>query len=494
MAGGRYPGPGCRAVADEPRADASMCRERCAHMTPDEIRMARPATLSSIPSSALALSRRQMMATGQWNAGQLMGRRWPIGCVALEITQRCNLDCTACYLSENSEAVHDLPLSEVFRRIDMVYQHYGPGTDVQVTGGDPTLRQHNELVQIVRRIRAKQMRPTLFTNGIRATRDLLRALADAGLIDVAFHVDMTQGRRGFDNEVALNALRQDYIERARGLGLSVFFNTTVFAGNLDQIPAVVRFFVRNAEAVSMASFQLQADTGRGVLGARPSCITIESVKQRIIAGAGAALSFETIQIGHADCNRCAMALVTNDKVYDMLDDRKLVTDITEVTAKVRFDRQNRPALLRTFAASLLAHPTVLARGLIWLISKIWLARADLAAARGKVSKLSFFVHNFMDACALERSRVDACTFVAMTAEGPISMCLHNAKRDAFILQPLRTSGATGEQLWNPLSGKFETAGAALAANTVHHSRKTAKGRLKRLGESRQSQSPSTELR
>ena len=31
---------------------------------------------------------------------QVLGRRSTVGCVALEITQRCNLDCTLCYLSE----------------------------------------------------------------------------------------------------------------------------------------------------------------------------------------------------------------------------------------------------------------------------------------------------------------------------------------------------------------------------------------------------------
>lgn len=46
------------------------------------------------------------------------------------------------------------------------------------------------------------------------------------------------------------------------------------------------------------------------------------------------------------------------------------------------------------------------------------------------------IHGFMDAGALERERIDACVFKTMTAEGPMSMCLHNAKRDSFILQPL----------------------------------------------------------
>jgi len=64
--------------------------------------------------------------------------------VAVEITQKCNLDCTLCYLSEHSQAVSDIPLEEVYRRLDDVLHHYGPGTHVQITGGDPTLRKHTD--------------------------------------------------------------------------------------------------------------------------------------------------------------------------------------------------------------------------------------------------------------------------------------------------------------------------------------------------------------
>jgi hypothetical protein len=184
---------------------------RC--MTLHEIRAAQPALRPADHLTGLIDARQRMIATGQWSASQFMGRRWPIGCVALEITQRCNLDCTACYLSEHSEAVKDVPIEEVFRRIDMIFDYYGLHTDVQVTGGDPTLRRRDELVAIVRRIHEKGMRPTLFTNGIRAKRDLLQELAVAGLVDVAFHVDMTQQRSGYGDEIALNALRQEYIDR-----------------------------------------------------------------------------------------------------------------------------------------------------------------------------------------------------------------------------------------------------------------------------------------
>src|SRR6266568_6929244 len=111
---------------------ALHCNER--YLPQSQIDAAKPRDPSC---SSLAEARRTMVATGQWSPAQFMGRRWPIGCVALEITQRCNLDCTACYLSERSEQVKDLPLEEVFRRIDMIFNHYGPNTNVQVTGGEP---------------------------------------------------------------------------------------------------------------------------------------------------------------------------------------------------------------------------------------------------------------------------------------------------------------------------------------------------------------------
>jgi sulfatase maturation enzyme AslB (radical SAM superfamily) len=178
------------------------------YMTQEEVGLAEPASRPNVCHDALSEARRRVIAAGQWSANQLLGRRWPIGCVALEITQRCNLDCAACYLSEHSETVKDTPIEELFRRIDLIFEHYGPYTNVQVTGGDPTLRKRDELVAIVRRISEKCMRPALFTNGIRAKRELLGELAMAGLVDVAFHVDMTQARKGYESEVALNALHR----------------------------------------------------------------------------------------------------------------------------------------------------------------------------------------------------------------------------------------------------------------------------------------------
>ena len=396
---------------------------------------------------ALGDLRARMQRTGQWQAHQMAGRRWPVACVSLEITQRCNLDCTLCYLSESAEAVRDFPLEEVYRRIELIVQHYGPGTDVQVSGGEPTLRRGDELVAIVRRLAERGLRPCLLTNGIKATRDLLVELAAAGLTDVAFHVDTTQERAAYATETELNSLRREYIDRARGLPISVFFNTTVHAGNLGDVPMLAAFFVANADVVRFASFQLQADTGRGVLGARADAISNDSIAQSLRTGAGVAMNFNVLAAGHHDCNRSAVLLVANGHAHDAFADAPFVQRFMRETAHLRIDRGTPWRALRSLLAAVWARPGLALAALRWAGAMAWRLRADLLAARGRVHKLSFFTHNFMDACQLDSERVEACVFMAMTQDGPLSMCAYNAQRDKFLLRPLQTSQGP----WQPLA-------------------------------------------
>ena len=451
-------------------------RRQSPYLSPEELWFSRPYRPSK-HSSPLELARQRMIATGQWNSAQAMGRRWPIGCVALEITQRCNLDCTLCYLSESAEVIKDIPLPEVYRRIDAIFEQYGADTDVQVTGGDPTLRRHGELVAIVRRIRDKRMRPSLFTNGIRATRQLLSVLADAGLVDVAFHVDMTQKRRGYNSEAELNALRRDYIERARGLELAVIFNTTVFAGNFQEIPAVAGFLAAHSDVVSFASFQLQADTGRGIERGRPSFITAQSVADAICRGIGAELSFGFPAGGHVRCNSYTMALICNGRAYDFYDDRAFWTRMLQATSGLGLERRDQRKALWTITAWALRHPWVIGPGLGWIARKAWRMRRDLLVARGRVTKISFFIHNFMDACRLERERIEACAFMVATAEGPLSMCLHNARRDNFLLKPIKTSAERGQVFWNPVTGRMQSTQCQADLPTVPLRKRRGRARL-----------------
>lgn len=421
-------------------------------------------------TTPLERARQRMQETEQWDPAQFVGRRVAIGCVALEITQRCNLDCTACYLSEHSEAVKDVPLEEVFHRIDMIHNAYGSDVDIQVTGGDPTLRKAEELVAIVQRISERGMRPALFTNGIRATRTLLTRLADVGLIDVAFHVDMTQERRGYRSESELNQLRLAYIERARGLPLAIYFNTTVFDGNIDQIPDVVAFFARHSDVVRLVSFQPVAMTGRGTLD-KYSSITTNAVIRQIERGVGTSVTFDTAHVGHARCNRYGMTFITNGRAYDALDNKVLYNALLSRTAKIRFDRRRPRHAISTFLKCLAMNPDVAARASWWFLRKLWRMKHDLIVARGHVNKLSFFIHNFMDACELDPERIKACVFMAATPDGPVSMCLFNAHRDASILKPVRLRKDDGEWFWNPLSGEVAKDKSTITASEIEKPRR-----------------------
>ncbi len=220
---------------------------------------------------------------------------------------------------------------------------------MQVSGGEPTLRPRAELVAIVRRLASVGLRPALLTNGIKATRDLLTELAAAGLTDVAFHVDTTQQRPGFHSEGDLNTLRREYIERARGLPISVFFNTTVHASNFDELAALAAFFVQHADVVRFASFQLQAETGRGVLGARTDVIGNDSVAKRLQQGAGTPLKFNVLAAGHHDCNRSAVLLVANGRAHDAFADAGFVQRFMRETAHLT--HRSRNALARIALAA-----------------------------------------------------------------------------------------------------------------------------------------------
>ncbi|MCM3876575.1 MAG: radical SAM protein [Thermoanaerobaculia bacterium] len=383
---------------------------------------------------------------------QAIGRRYTIGCVAVEITQRCNLDCTLCYLSESSEKVKDIPIALVMERLHRVRAHYGDGVSVQITGGDPTLRKRDELVAIVREAARLGLEPSLMTNGIKLTRDLARELKAAGLTDVAIHVDLTQERKGYATEESLNAIRTEYIERVRGLGLHVIFNTTVFDGNFAEIPALIRFFSKNADVVGLVSFQIQAATGRGVITEKTSDITLPSVRKRIEEACGISLGWDNIRVGHPDCNSVSYVLLAKDRFLDLNADPELFAAIIRETTDIRYGRVN--AFKTGFRVCLwaLARPAFLFLIVRRLVAFAARHAQAIWTGRREIRKLTLIIHNFMDAAELDPERIAACSFMVATDRGFVSMCAHNAAREYFIRKPLEVATAEGMKVWDPLTG------------------------------------------
>ena len=386
---------------------------------------------------------------------QWLGRRKAIGCVSLEVTQRCNLDCELCYLSEMSESTLDVPLEEIKRRVDEIAFNYGPGTAVQVSGGDPTLRKEDELIEIVEYITSKDMQPALLTNGIKATRELLTKLVGAGLTDVAFHVDLTmklrkKNKEYFSSEKELNERRKEYIERARGLGVAVIFNTTVCAKNFHELPMLIKFFCKNSDVVGMCSFQLQADTGRGSIKGRLDEISPDNVVRIVNKTVGNHINFDVFDIGHRECNRVGYSLTSNGNAYDLFYDPELVTKYADKFQGIKIDRCHPAKAVKQITMHALKNPKILLKGLEFLSIQSWRMKWDLIRSGFKVHKLSFFIHNFMHADSLDQDRIDNCSFMVMTSDGPVSMCLHNAYRDGYITKEFNLKVDGKDEVFDPV--------------------------------------------
>jgi hypothetical protein len=398
---------------------------------------------------------------------QVLGRRSTVGCVALEVTQRCNLDCTLCYLSDYSESVPDPPLEELKRKADNIKRLFGVQTNVQITGGDPTLRRRDELVEIVRYVAAIGLNPALFTNGIKCSRDLLAELRSVGLIDVAFHVDVTQERKGYVSERQLNEVREEYLERARGLGLALIFNTTVCDQNFDELPDLVRFFVRHAGELGMASFQLQADTGRGVLHKRGRALSRQAMQRLIDDACGARISWDNLLIGHPECHNIGYTLVVGGaRVIDLFDDARVIERFLADFGTVVLDRSDVPrSALKVARHIFTAEPAWLGFGGRYAARLVGKIVAAMAATRStRVGKLSFFMQNFQDADALDRERLHHCSFYVATRDGAVSMCEHNAARDDYIIPAHLVRGVDIRPARPPI--------AAVARDATHRPVKT----------------------
>lgn len=395
--------------------------------------------------------REGLKAEGYFTPEQIAGRNFPMACVALEVTQRCNLDCKLCYLSDMAEAIEDVPLYELKRRINNIYRHYGPYTNIQITGGDPTLRSIPDLIEIVKEIKTYSMRCALFTNGIKASRDMLKQLSEAGLDDVVFHVDMTQEIKNYNSEMELNKIRLNYIERAKDLNIRILFNTTIFDENFHEISELVAFFISQSAHVNLASFQMQAETGRGVLGSRnENYITQQSVMDLIEKGAGINLTYDVPMIGHPSCNKYTSLLVAGKSVTPLYDDKKFFSKLFPSIAKQENNWSTEDEVLPQIVKSCLKSPQLLGLGFRFILTKIWKLRSGIM--RGyRPHRISFFIHNFMDAEKLERSRCEACVFMVATANGPLSMCVHNAKRDQMITK--KVQGTSHQKEWDPLGKK-----------------------------------------
>jgi MoaA/NifB/PqqE/SkfB family radical SAM enzyme len=128
---------------------------------------------------------------------------------------------------------------------------------ISIAGGDPLM--HPDVVEIVRYVASKGVKPILNTNGGRLTMELLRELKKAGVYGFTFHVDSKQGRPKWKDksEIDLNELRLEYAEMLAEVGgISCSFNSTVYEDTLPQVPDLVEWAAKHIDIVNVMVFIL----------------------------------------------------------------------------------------------------------------------------------------------------------------------------------------------------------------------------------------------
>jgi hypothetical protein len=128
---------------------------------------------------------------------------------------------------------------------------------VSIAGGDPLT--HPEIVEIVRMVKAKGLKPILNTNGLALTKELLMELKKAGVYGFTFHVDSKQSRPGWKNktEIELNELRYQYASMLAEAGnISCAFNSTVYEDTMQFVPELVKWGQKHIDIVQVMVFIL----------------------------------------------------------------------------------------------------------------------------------------------------------------------------------------------------------------------------------------------
>lgn len=180
--------------------------------------------------------------------------------ISWNVTAQCNLRCRHCYLDASVGKPDELRTDEALRVLGEIAE-VNRDAMLILSGGEPLCRP--DLDALVTRAAAMGMATVLGTNGTLLSADRAHCLADRGLVAVGISLDSLVSRRHDEFRGMKGAWRVaiEGIESARRAGLEVQIQMTLNAGNVGELPQVVRF-ARDVGARLLTVFFLVC-TGRG---------------------------------------------------------------------------------------------------------------------------------------------------------------------------------------------------------------------------------------
>jgi radical SAM protein with 4Fe4S-binding SPASM domain len=191
--------------------------------------------------------------------------------VAWNLTRRCNLACSHCYIAAGSwhAAAEELPTADCRRIADEILE-VNPRPLVILSGGEPLLRE--DLEEIARHLASGGATVVVGTNGTRLTTHRIEALKRAGVQGVAVSVDsldpiyhdrFRHGDGALEDTLAA-------VERLRSQRLDFIVQTSVTRGNRSEIPVIAEWAAGRGAVAFNVYFLVQTGRGSGMRGLTPA--------------------------------------------------------------------------------------------------------------------------------------------------------------------------------------------------------------------------------
>lgn len=201
--------------------------------------------------------------------------------VAWNLTRRCNLACSHCYIAAGSWHAGDeeLGTSECLRIVDEILA-VNPAPMIILSGGEPLLR--DDLEAIAEHASGRGATVVVGTNGTRLTGARIAALRAAGVQGVAVSVDSLDPRyhdRFRHGEGALGDTLAA-IERLRASALDFIVQTTLTRGNRAELGSIAAWAAAKGAVAFNVYFLVATGRGEGMRGLTP--VENESVLAELI--------------------------------------------------------------------------------------------------------------------------------------------------------------------------------------------------------------------
>jgi len=161
----------------------------------------------------------------------------------LNITYKCNLDCSYCSEYDNSK--DHVPYADLTARIDKIKSLGALLTDL--IGGEPML--HPDLERLMRYVTGSGMSTGMTTNGFLLTEDRLKRLMDAGMGRIQISLDALNPTPGTPK--SLKTLRKK-IEMVAKYPIWFRVNTVICEQTVNEVEQVAEFCMNLGVAINFS--------------------------------------------------------------------------------------------------------------------------------------------------------------------------------------------------------------------------------------------------